>query len=176
MRVGPATPPSVSAFPGWATHLWVAGCVLSPGVVTASDLPIIGVSVRATELQSGASFRARVDTGAASCALHVEDYRIEDAAESMRENIGKPVRLLVRDERGDEHWIDSEVAGIASVKNPSTRKRQRRYRVWLKLSVGGERGRVKVSIADRAHMRFPLLLGRNFLAGRFVIDPSLDDA
>lgn len=142
---------------------------------TADELPVIGASARATEVQSGARFRARVDTGAASCSLHVEDYRINEPADSMHANVGKPIRLLVRDERGESHWIESKVADVAQVKNPSTRKHQQRYKVWLELSVGGEQGRVKVSITDRRHMQYPLLLGRNFLAGRFVIDPSRDE-
>lgn len=139
-----------------------------------TTLPVIGVSAAVVEQQTGVRLPARIDTGAASCALHVEEYLIEDEAESMAENIGKPVRVRIRDGKGDLHWIDSEVADVAWVKNPSTRKRQQRYKVWLDLEVAGEEARVKVAITDRRHMRYPVLLGRNFLAGRFLIDPSRD--
>lgn len=141
-----------------------------------AELPVIGVSAAAVERQSGVQLPARVDTGAASCALHVEDFVIDDEAESMDENVGKSIKIKIVDERGESHWIESSVADVAKVKNPSTRKRQRRYKVWLDLAVDEVAGRVKVAITDRGHMRFPLLLGRNFLAGRFLIDPSLDGA
>lgn len=170
--VGPL--PSARCLAGLTKGFLLLCCVSLSCTANADDLPVIGVSARATEAQSGVSFPARVDTGAASCSLHVEKYRIKDAADSMHANVGKPVRLLIRDEQGGSHWIESEVADVASVKNPNSPEEQHRYKVWLKLSVEGEEGRVKVSIADRGHMRFPMLLGRNFLAGRFVIDPSRD--
>lgn len=40
------------------------------------------------------------------------------------------------------------------------------------VEVGGRRVRAQFSLADRSHLKYPLLLGQNILKDGFLIDPS----
>ncbi|OYT32583.1 hypothetical protein DRJ22_03140 [Candidatus Woesearchaeota archaeon] len=44
--------------------------------------------------------------------------------------------------------------------------------VLLELSIGGEIFETEATLADRAHLKYPLLLGQNVLKKGFLIDPS----
>jgi len=44
--------------------------------------------------------------------------------------------------------------------------------VLLELSIGGEIIETEATLADRAHLKYPLLLGVNVLKKGFLIDPS----
>lgn len=44
--------------------------------------------------------------------------------------------------------------------------------VLLELSIGGEFIETEATLADRTHLKFPLLLGQNVLKKGFLVDPS----
>ena len=44
--------------------------------------------------------------------------------------------------------------------------------VLLELSISGEILEIEATIADRAHLKYPLLLGVNVLKKGFLVDPS----
>ena len=54
----------------------------------------------------------------------------------------------------------------------STAASQQRYSVPLELVVNDKTYRIMVTLADRAHMLYPVLLGRNFLTGNYTVDTS----
>ncbi|MEO0531631.1 MAG: RimK/LysX family protein, partial [Planctomycetota bacterium] len=56
------------------------------------------------------------------------------------------------------------------VKTSDKDKWERRYKVWLELLHNGVSRRVHVSLNDRKHMEYQLLIGRNYLRGRFLVD------
>ena len=134
---------------------------------------ILGATSVLQEVSSGVELRARIDTGAASCSLHVEEIDVVDGAAAMRKNVGKEARIRIRDDDGKDHWIDTKIVDTVLIKNPNSDKKQRRYKVWLTLRADGVEKRVLVSLSDRSHLRYPLLIGRNFLNGDFVVDVSL---
>ena len=129
---------------------------------------IIGATASVMEKTSGFIFSARVDTGAKSCSLHVEKVIIENESQVMEENYGKLARILVTNGKGGEHWITSRIESHVLVK--TSMEKERRYKVPLTLRWKDCEKTVLVTLNDRAHMEFPLLLGRNFLAGDFVVD------
>ena len=132
---------------------------------------IIGPVATVTEPTTGLKFKARVDTGAQSCSMHVERTEIRDPNPNMRKNIGKKIRLMVIDPKTEkEHWIDSVVSGTVIVKNAE--ERERRYKVWVTLVHEGFEKRICVTLNDRSDMDYPILLGRNFLYGDYLVDVS----
>lgn len=137
---------------------------------TALGQHVIGATAWVTEESSGAKMLARVDTGAQSCSLHVEEMTVADGHEKMRKNIGKPIRFRILDAEGESHWVDSKIASTVIVKNAD--RKERRYKVWVDLSCLGVAKRVCVTLNDRSDMEFPVLIGRNFLKGAFVVDVS----
>ncbi len=151
----------------------VGGASFGAAQETALKAPkqTIGATAVIMEVSSGARFKARVDTGAKSCSLHIDEIRFQDASDKMRENIGKVAQFQVRDSSGKAHWITEKIFCTVQVKTSA--KKERRYKVWLTLRYGEVEKRVKVTLNDRSQMEFPLLMGRNFLCNDFVVDVSL---
>jgi hypothetical protein len=133
---------------------------------------VIGATATVTEVHSGLNFRARVDTGAKSCSLHVESIVIKDKEVKRVRNVGKNVRIQLKASDGKLHWIDGVIAAAVRVKSPSLKggEYDHRYKVPLTLKCEGFSKEVLVTLNDRADMEFPLLLGRNYLRGDFLVD------
>jgi hypothetical protein len=131
----------------------------------------IGPVTTITEVSSGLPFPARVDTGATTCSIHYEEMQIEDAAENPADNVGKRIRVLIKNTDGKEEWITTKIVEHVTVRT-STDDEQR-YKVPLKLRWQDVEKQVLVTLKDREKMKYPLLLGRNFLRGDFVVDVNL---
>jgi hypothetical protein len=136
----------------------------------------IGATAILTEKSTGLSFPARVDTGAETCSLHVEKLEIEDRTRNRVRNIGKTVRFLLKGSDGKTKWVESVVADAVRVKSSSLKGGDvdHRYKVRLTLEWKDVRKEVLVTLNDRTAMEYPLLIGRNFLQGDFVVDVDLD--
>ena len=129
---------------------------------------VIGATARIVESQSALAFEARIDTGAASCSIHCEGWEIDDEAESMESNIGKPIRVLICNYQNEPTWVESEIDHCVTVK--TSEKHEVRYKVPLTFRWKDVEKEVVVTLNNRADMDYPLLLGRNFLSGDFVVD------
>ena len=133
---------------------------------------LIGATATVTEVSTGLPFDARVDTGATSCSIHCEKMKIEDPSDDPRENVGKPVRFLVKNSAGETEWIEAKIVDHVIVR--TSEKSDDRYRVRLKLRYEDVEKKVLVTLNDRQKMNYPLLLGRNFLSGDFLVDVAQD--
>ena len=147
------------------------------GEAAASKEPaqarLIGATTVVTEVTTGLPLPARVDTGATSCSIHYEVMEITDPHDDPRSNIGKPVRFLVKykdDEEGK--WVESKI--IDHVKVRTSEREDERYKVRLKLRWEDMEKKVLVTLNDRQKMKYPVLLGRNFLRDDFLVNVSLD--
>lgn len=132
----------MSAVLGWRE--WVA-------------LPALGVR----------SIKAKVDTGARSSALHVL------AAERLSRD-GKPqVRFQVESAGPDSPIIECvlEVADERPVTDSGGHTTLRPF-VVTTLMIGREAFEIELNLMPRHGMRFPLLLGRTVLEGRFLVDSA----
>ncbi len=137
---------------------------------------IIGATAELTEVSSGIAFPARIDTGAETCSLHVEHIEIQDKTARRVHNVGKTIRILLKGKDGKSHWIEGVVADAVRVKSSSlpTGDYDHRYKVRLTLEWKDVRKEVLVTLNDRTDMEYPLLVGRNFLRGDFLVDVSQD--
>jgi hypothetical protein len=159
----------------------IAGTVIVMNVEGSDSVPnkekrIIGATAMVSELSSGLRFPARVDTGAETCSLHVERIEIEDKTPRRVHNIGKAIRIKLKGNDGKSHWIEGIVADAVRVKSSSLPEGEydHRYKVRLTLEWKDVRKEVLVTLNDRTDMEYPLLLGRNFLNGDFLVDVSQD--
>ncbi len=166
-----------------AVPLWLL-CVLSlkgeskgESVVKRPQKHTIGATATITEGSTGIPFSARIDTGATTCSIHVEKWEIEKRSRRPSENVGKPIRLQIQNEKGDRAWIETVVAGRVRVRSSVQKEEDYhgRYKVLLPLEWKGFKKEVLVSINDRTDMAYPLLIGRNFLRDDFLVDVSLDN-
>ena len=138
---------------------------------------IIGGTAKLTEVSTGFTFRARVDTGANSCSLHVAKITIEGKVRKRVDNVGKTIRFLVINEKGKQQWIESKIAKAVRITSGvfDDGEFDRRYKVPLTFEWNGFRKEVLVTLNDRTHMEYPLLIGRNFLSGDFLVDVDKDE-
>lgn len=132
---------------------------------------VIGPTTIIAEANSELDFRARVDTGATTTSVHVEEWAIEDESDKMEENVGKKIRFRMKNHKGESQWLESRIEEIGIVK--TSEQEEVRYKVQLTLCWNDVKKQVLVTLNDRSHMKYPMLLGRNFLEGDFVVDVDL---
>jgi hypothetical protein len=137
----------------------------------------IGATATLTEESSGLPFAARIDTGAASCSLHIERMEIKDESKRAYRNIGKVARIQVKNEEGQMAWIEAKIAAVVRVRSSELKDGEvdRRYKVPLTLKWKDFSKEVLVTLNDRTDMKFPLLVGRNYLHHDFLVDVDRDD-
>lgn len=133
---------------------------------------LIGATAVVTEVSTGLPLPARVDTGATCCSIHYEKMEIKDAAKDPKVNIGKPIRFLIKDKDGEGEWVEATIVDHVTVRNSEFE--DERYKVRLKLRWEDVEKKVLVTLNDRQRMKYPLLLGRNFLRDDFLVNVSLD--
>ena len=112
--------------------------------------------------------RAKVDTGARTCALHVDaQWRFTEG--------GMPwvgFRLTA----GGPHMAPAEAAAPLLEEREVTDSgghRTRRAFLRTRLALAGVERDVEVNLADRRGMRFPMLVGRTAItAFAFTVDPA----
>ena len=113
----------------------------------------------------GQTVPAKVDTGADYSSVWASDIREEDGVLSfVLFAPGSPYYS------GKVHTsTDYEVT---RVKN-SFGTVEERYKTRLSLRIEGRRIRVTFSLADRSQNRYPILIGRKTLSGKFLVDTRL---
>jgi hypothetical protein len=109
--------------------------------------------------------RAKVDTGARSSALHVENIE-----ELPRDRVRFDV-VLHRVKRDRRVHVTARIARRGRVRSTTGHYE---WRIFVKapLRIGPVEREVEVSLVDRERMIFRMLLGRTALSGPFLIDPS----
>jgi len=114
-----------------------------------------------------ARLRAKVDTGARSSALHVdEQWRFVEAGApwiGFRLTPGKSATGVI--EASAPIFDEREVVDSGG-------HRCRRVFVCTLLRLAGQERRIEINLTNRRDMLFPMLLGRTALAGIFTVDPS----
>jgi hypothetical protein len=131
--------------------------MLTVGWCEMAALPGLGIDAIA----------AKIDTGAGSSSIDAS--RVVEVPESSP----AAVRFRVHLDRG--HVIDAEapVVGVRTVRNPGRGGREEeRYVIRTDLALAGQVWSVEITLARRTRMDFRMLIGREALAGRAVVDPA----
>ena len=129
---------------------------------------IIGETARIRVKEADFDYIARIDTGARMTSIHAVDLLIEDASDKPQENIGKTVTFVTRNNQGLRKILSGKIVDVATVKN--AQGREQRYEVELTLQWHGKTKQVRVNLRDRSKMTYKLLIGRNWLAGDYLVD------
>jgi hypothetical protein len=132
-------------------------------VVVSGDKLVVGEVERIWIDPPRAVLEARVDTGASSSSLHSEN--------------------LVEFERDGEDWVrfdiklddemvtlEREILRYVRVYQQADREGSRRPVVTLRVRLGNLNQEVEFTLADRSHLDFELILGRNFLTDVALVD------
>lgn len=107
---------------------------------------------------------AKTDTGARGSSLHAEDIVVAPDQAS--------VRFTTVNHYGEAVRCDAAVERFGRVRSSNGAACQRVFIRTTAVLCGGFRWSILVSLANRADMLCPLLLGRRALAGYFLIDPQ----
>ncbi|GGD62655.1 ATP-dependent zinc protease family protein [Lacimicrobium alkaliphilum] len=112
--------------------------------------------------------KMKVDTGAKTSCLHA--FRLESF-----EKDGKPwVRIYLHPHQNDnqtEQICESPVLEQRCVRDSGGHE-ELRYVIETDLHVADQRFKVELTLTNRDSMRFRMLLGRQAMEGRFVVDPQ----
>jgi len=123
------------------------------GRIETVDLPELGLY----------NIYAKVDTGAETSVLHCNEYKIfeKDGHRYIRCTIqGHPdFTFLIHRER---------------VVKSSFGQSETRHIFITKIKLFNKLFDIKLSVRDRSAMSYPMLLGRNFISGKFLVDVSHD--
>ncbi|MBC7714092.1 MAG: ATP-dependent zinc protease [Rhizobacter sp.] len=134
--------------------------------VEKSDMEFVGwretVSLPKFKLKD---LKAKIDTGAKTSALHA------DKIEILHVDGKKIVRFLFITDEGKHLWIKSPFIEERYIKSSNGEKSLRPV-VKTEIKMGTERFEIEVTLINRDLMGFKMLIGREALNGRFLINPS----
>ncbi len=110
--------------------------------------------------------RVKIDTGAYTSALGADDCELVDAAGRRIVRL----RLALNRRRPDRTTlVEAPVLRMVHVTN-SGGGREERPMIEAIVRLGPVEKRIRLTITRRHGMRFPMILGREALAGGFVVD------
>lgn len=110
----------------------------------------------------------RVDTGARTSSLHVDN---------IVEFVKNDKQWISFDIHPDYHNVDKVVrreAPIKSVRNVKTSNEasEKRYVIRTNIVIGDQSWRIQLNLTDRSNMNYLMLLGREAMSGRLIVDPE----
>ncbi|WP_138429634.1 ATP-dependent zinc protease family protein [Fodinibius saliphilus] len=111
---------------------------------------------------------AKIDTGAYTSSLHchhIEPYE-RDGESYVRFNLLDPSHDTYKNKT-----FELPIYRTKMVKS-SNGSTEERYVVKSAIQLFGEKLTAEFSLTDRSEMRYPVLLGRKLLNGRFLVDVS----
>ena len=130
------------------------------GALELCDLPDLGIE----------RLHVRIDTGAATSSLHVDN--IEEFTKSGRDYVSF-------DLHPDIHNVETikrttaPVEGTKTVKSSSA-DTEKRVVITTQFRLAGRQWPIKLTLTDRSEMTYLMLLGREAMEGRLVVDPEFE--
>ncbi len=105
---------------------------------------------------------AKIDTGAYTCAIDCNHIEIKHE--------GNKKILSFRLFNNEIYKVEEFTR--KKIKN-SFGEMEERYIIKTLISIGKKRIKTTISLSDRGNMRYPVLIGRRLLKGKFIIDVNL---
>lgn len=163
--------------------LIVAGCKntdkpsIIPAIVPASQktaeaevkktpLNIIGAVEPVYILPMKSAFDARIDTGATTSSLDADDIK------EFERDGEKWVSFKVTNRRSGEVY-NFEKPILKNIKIKRIEDKENRIKVYMPVSFGGQKFMSEFTLAHREKFEYQVLIGRNILSGRAIVDTSL---
>lgn len=119
-------------------------------------------------LPSRVELEAKLDTGAENSSLHVEKQRL------FRRDGKRWVRFTIEGESGRRVALERRLIRKATIRRHSGGSDVRPV-VALRICLGAVVREVEVNLVDRSGFDYPILVGRSYLSGDFLVDTSRQD-
>ena len=130
------------------------------GAVELCSLPVLGLF----------DIKVRVDTGAKTSSLHVDNIQELDI---------NGVSKVQFDIHPDKHDVQSiltmceDIIDCRVIKS-SNGDEEQRYVIKSPIKLGSDQWDIEITLSNRAQMTYLMLLGREGLGSRFLVAPALD--
>lgn len=131
----------------------------------AGEKQVIGWVERVFLTEHAVTMDAKVDTGADYSSVHADDIR-----HFVREDM-RWIEFTLQDRNGKKQILQRPLVRMSRIKK-KTPDHQERPVVMLEICLGDSRRLAQVNLAQRLHLKYPLLLGRDFLGARYLVDPG----
>ncbi len=126
---------------------------------------IVGINEFITINDVMENIPAKIDTGADSSAVWASDIRVDEDGVLLFKLFGE----------GSEFYSGEDIRvkdfSVAKVRS-TTGHQQIRYRTHFSVKIGGRRVKMLMNLSDRSKNKFPVLIGRRSIAGKFLVDVS----
>ncbi len=108
---------------------------------------------------------AKIDTGADSCSIHCDDIFIDD---------NDFVHFKLHDHIHDSYHGKTVVLPVHEIKRvkSSNGKSEKRVFIHTPIVLCGKKYMADISLTNRENMKYPMLIGRKFLARHYLVDVS----
>lgn len=130
--------------------------------------PVLGYIETVVLPDLGITCDAKVDTGACTSSLHAENIEL------FKRNRQNWVRFHVafhNDGNEIDQICEARVLDTRTIAS-SNGQRSERYIISTDVDVRGHRWQIEISLSHRGTMRYPMLIGRRAISGRFLVDVS----
>lgn len=109
----------------------------------------------------------KIDTGAYTSSIHCKDIEEVD---------GVLCASFLDEDHVQYHgkMLKFKEYKITTVRS-SNGEQELRYEVQANIKLFKKTYKISLTLSNREHMRFPVLLGRKFLSKKFIVDPELQD-
>lgn len=112
--------------------------------------------------------RVKIDTGARTSALDVSSYELHQEANGL---VAELRLALYRKHPERVKVVRAPVLRMVVVSNSNGMKEQRPL-IETRIRLGQATRTIQLTITNRCSMCFPVILGRKFLEGNFLVDVS----
>jgi hypothetical protein len=157
------------------TVLGMLSSVAACGSAAAQTPRVIGwtetVTIRSLDTgdaQPVIKLAAKIDTGAATSSIDA------NAGRPFTRDGARVVSLAITDATGTENIVKAEIIRSVLIRRAGVAS-QRRLVVRLSLCVAGATGPAEFTVTDRKGQDAPVLVGRAFLGGRFLVDSAVSN-
>jgi len=108
---------------------------------------------------------ARIDTGAKTSSIWASNIDEENGVLSYQ-LFGENSKFYTGETISQSHYKMKKIFN-------SSGQKERRYAVVHKASIKGRKVKVTFTLANRSKQMYPILLGRNTLRGKFLVDVNI---
>ncbi len=116
------------------------------------------------------AYRARVDTGANTASLDARSIEV------FERDGDDWARFDVPTGEGEVKTLERDVTRYVLISSSGTKDQERRPVVELQFTLGETERMAEFSLTNRAHLDYPVLIGRNILRDLMVVDISREFA
>lgn len=145
----------------------VPKCPVCPAAKVDGKM-VVGTVEKVSLDPPGVMYTARIDSGADGTSIHATDIVPfeRDGKRWVRFTLDRP------DADSEPITMEREVVRRVRIRQAELDEVERRLVVMLQLTLGSFSDSVEISLTDRSHMEYPVLIGRNILRNNAVVDVS----